>query len=157
MIFDDVKKSISKALNEFYENDNVLVNYNASNNSVCERTISARLAIYLQNMFKEYNVDCEYNKHINDIKRLENKNIFPDIVIHKRQNDDSNLLWIELKKSKSKKRFIFNDEERLKTVTMKLPEGFSYQYGALVIISQKLKDCVIKFYENGKLINENDV
>ena len=37
-------------------------------NDVAERTITARLAIYIQEQFANWNVDCEYNRNINDVK-----------------------------------------------------------------------------------------
>ncbi len=151
MELENIKIIINKVLNEFYERDSVLVDYNSCSKLICERTISARLAMYLQNAFKEYEVDCEYNKHINDIKTIDNKKIFPDIVIHKRKNDEDNLIWIELKKYNSYKKSIDNDRERL-TIVTKENFDFKYQYGVLIIINQNIDDCIIEYYKDGKLI-----
>lgn len=83
-----------------------------------ERTIMHKLAEYLQQEFKDWNVDCEYNrdyeKYIKKIPRWndecckkpkiddEAKTVFPDIIIHHRESRD-NLIIIEAKKSASEK------------------------------------------------------
>jgi hypothetical protein len=38
------------------------------NNSANERSISHNLAEYLQNYFRDLNVDCEYNRHGDVVK-----------------------------------------------------------------------------------------
>ncbi len=78
-----------------------------------ERSITHRLAMYLQDEFEGWDVDCEYNRdhHSPDhVKRLQPytdsiraddtdaKTVFPDIIIHHRGTTD-NLLVIEVKKS----------------------------------------------------------
>lgn len=84
-----------------------------------ERTITHKLAEYLQQEFKDWNVDCEYNrdceKYIKSISRWNDecyrkpkindsdaKTVFPDIIVHQRESKD-NLLVIEAKKSASTK------------------------------------------------------
>lgn len=85
-------------------------------NDLNERTISHKLAEYLQKYFQDYNVDCEYNRMLqnekydtkrlhldNDIQEIrpdddKGKTVFPDIVIHKRGVNDDNLLVVEMKK-----------------------------------------------------------
>ncbi len=79
---------------------------------VNERSISHRLAVYLEEHFTDWNVDCEYNRHNANPKRLniqgrntrsddiEAITVFPDIIIHHRNTDD-NLVVIEMKKSTS--------------------------------------------------------
>ncbi|PLY03489.1 MAG: hypothetical protein C0622_04300 [Desulfuromonas sp.] len=77
---------------------------------VNERSITHRLAVYLERHFPGWNVDCEYNRDFEDPKRmdLQRRNIdsadtqattvFPDIIVHKR-GTDQNLVVIEMKKS----------------------------------------------------------
>lgn len=81
-------------------------------NDINERSISHRLANYLEPHFPGWNVDCEYNRNHDDPKRLQiqRRNIesddtqattvFPDIIIHRRGTDD-NLVVIEMKKTTS--------------------------------------------------------
>ena len=74
-------------------------------NDANERTICARLAMYLQSVFPGYDVDVEYNRHGMDPKRIgvnpegDEELVYPDLVVHHRGNDDCNLLIIEVKKS----------------------------------------------------------
>ena len=76
-----------------------------------ERTITHKLAEILQPLFPEWNVDCEYNRDGHDSKRVKidsdpipdaqldaGSNVFPDIIIHHRGNNEYNLLIIEAKK-----------------------------------------------------------
>ena len=60
-----------------------------------ERSITHKLAEYLQREFSDWNVDCEYNRLGAAIKRLpapeaigsddeDGRTIFPDIIVHRR-------------------------------------------------------------------------
>lgn len=75
-----------------------------------ERSLSARLAMHLQQHFPKLDVDCEYNRLGDAIKRLpkpedsrtsnlEGRTIFPDIIVHLR-GTKSNILVLELKKTR---------------------------------------------------------
>lgn len=77
---------------------------------VNERTITARLALYLQTELPNWHVDCEYNRDGIEPKRLghldldpkpedtEARTVFPDIVVHER-GTSNNYLVLELKKT----------------------------------------------------------
>jgi hypothetical protein len=77
---------------------------------VNERSITHKLAEYLQTFFPEYNVDCEYNRNHGAVKTLElpthlnqwddtqARTVFPDIIVHQR-GTDTNVLVIEVKKT----------------------------------------------------------
>jgi hypothetical protein len=78
---------------------------------VTERALSHHLALYISRLVPaEYDVDVEYNRHGVDPKRLElpprnaldrelrATTVFPDILVHKRNTDDHNLLVLEMKK-----------------------------------------------------------
>lgn len=79
---------------------------------VNERSISHRLANYLEPYFSGWNVDCEYNRNHEDPKRLdiqrrnissddtEATTVYPDIIVHRRGTDE-NLVVIEMKKTTS--------------------------------------------------------
>ena len=79
---------------------------------VNERTISHRLANYLELHFPGWNIDCEYNRDEHEPKRLdiiprdvmsddtEATTVFPDIIIHRR-GTKQNLVVIEMKKTTS--------------------------------------------------------
>lgn len=79
---------------------------------VNEKTITGRLADYLQLQFPEWNVDCEYNRDGHDVKKIDGRIVVPDIVVHQRGGTD-NLLVIEVKKSNSKEPDV-EDLEKLK-------------------------------------------
>jgi hypothetical protein len=80
---------------------------------VNERSITHKLAEYLQAELPDWHVDCEYNRDRHDSKLLElphrsnvssedvhARTVFPDIIVHHR-NTQENLLVIEVKKSSS--------------------------------------------------------
>lgn len=62
--FDIVKKRIEKSLNMLIRNDLFLFEID-----VHERTISHRLAVYLEQEFPSWNVDCEYDRNRYDQAR----------------------------------------------------------------------------------------
>ena len=78
---------------------------------VTERNLSHHLAIYIAQLVpEEYDVDVEYNRHGTDTKRLQLRQrqaldrelrattVFPDILVHKRNTDEKNILVLEMKK-----------------------------------------------------------
>ncbi len=108
----EILEKIKNGYRKFLKNDSYLLQVDAN-----ERSITHRFAIYLEDEFPDYNVDCEYNRECADIKRIreifnnsmpqdaisitrENGNtvsVFPDIIIHHRGTDD-NFIVIEAKK-----------------------------------------------------------
>ena len=102
----EVKDKIEEALEKLKDKDFVLLK-----NDLNERTISHRLAIYIEDIFTEYDVDCEYNKIPEGSKNLDiiprkgsvdddtkAVTVYPDIIVHKRDTDN-NFMVIEIKKS----------------------------------------------------------
>lgn len=115
--FEQVEMMVNNAIQRLEEQDLYLFENNAS-----ERAIAHRFAVYLEDEFLDWNVDCEYNllqpdeqdrirfKHASLIKRRqeghivelaeeESVSVYPDIIIHRRGTQE-NLLAIEVKKSK---------------------------------------------------------
>lgn len=107
------KKNIEKALKGFIRKESYLME-----NDLSERCISFNFACHLKRFFPEYDIDCEYNRNMNDIKRLEKikkivksklsgteedygVNVSPDIIIHRRGSNKHNLAVIEIKKESS--------------------------------------------------------
>ena len=109
---------------------------------VNERTITHKLAVYLQQNFPEFNVDCEYNRFKDIVKKIklpnerinwndtEAKTVFPDIIIHKRGIEEDNLLVIEVKKSSNDNS---GDFDRIKLHAF-LQEPYNYAYGLFLRI-----------------------
>lgn len=107
-------------------------------NDVNERSISRRLANYLEPYFFGWNVDCEYNRNHADPKRLyiqprqvtsddlQATTVYPDIIVHKRGSNE-NLLVIEMKKTTSSER---DNYDLGKLIAFK--EQLHYQYAIFV-------------------------
>ena len=141
-----------------------------------ERTLSARLMFHLQTIlledelyrekYKTYSVDCEYNRineyKIKTLKRYENfeiddnsdkiRKIFPDIILHKRKEED-NLIVIEMKKSTSNNKDCKEkDRERLKIMTdLNDPNNFNYTLGVCFEVDTiGNNNHIIEFFVNGK-------
>ncbi len=102
----ELHTKVEKALLAFFRKDRDLLCLKAN-----ERSITHKLAEHLQHQFADLDVDCEYNRHGYDVKRLtwghettrkdctHAKTVYPDIIVHKRGCDDINILVIEVKKS----------------------------------------------------------
>lgn len=99
-----IKARLESALNKLLRRDIDLLRLDVN-----ERAITHRLAMYLQEDFLEWDVDCEYNRSHDQVKQLKfpegecrpddtnAKTVFPDVIVHRR-NTDQNLLVIEVKK-----------------------------------------------------------
>lgn len=122
-----------------------------------ERSISHKVAEHLQREFKNYSVDCEYNRFKKRPKKLEKnlfnninendqeaKTIFPDIVIHKRKIQQDNLLVIEIKKSNSRES---DEKDKIKLNALVHPNGdFRYEYGLFIKFNIKENEKLRKIY-----------
>jgi hypothetical protein len=111
---EEIQDKVYTAIARVLERDAYLLRVDVN-----ERSITHRLALYLQEEFEDWDVDCEYNRNREDTKRLrvgedvhacvetfttddtQGKTVYPDIVVHHRGTDE-NLLVIEVKKSTSK-------------------------------------------------------
>ena len=160
MNFEDVRQRVEAALKKLRKQDSFLIDANTN-----ERTISHKLAEYLQEVFPDWNVDCEYNRHGYDVKKLKNivvpnddigrneteaKTIFPDIVVHARNNDENNLLVIEVKKSSNaESRQV--DKDKLVALTR---EEYRYRFGLLLEISMNQTVDVLEWYASGEVSYE---
>ena len=138
MTTEKIKGYLEDAIAKVEDEDRHLLTVNVS-----ERCIATRLAMYLREYFVGYDVDVEYNRHGNNVKRLlrvveryprdrdaETRchSVLPDVVVHKRGIDDSNLLVIEMKKS-SDIDGMGRDRQRIRAFQKQL----GYAFGALVV------------------------
>lgn len=130
-----VKSSLEKALFILYDRDRELFVIDIN-----ERTLSHRLALYLEDLFPGYNVDCEYNRLDNRVKRTnyerceylrsklssaddtKGRSVYPDIIVHRRRTGN-NLMAIEIKKSSSD---IPDECDKLKLNSYKSDLGYTY-------------------------------
>jgi hypothetical protein len=138
-----IENRLNNALRRLYYYDNEIID-NCSN----ERSITHRLAIHLGTVFYEWDVDVEYNRNLNDIKRFDEwtmkllhslssnmdfltgaKTVFPDIIIHNR-GTKNNLIAIEVKKINTSERLEQYDIDKIKGYI--LDEKLNYQYAAFI-------------------------
>lgn len=154
--------SIKKSEYLFYKNDQYLAE------NVGERSSVFKIGNYLSNEIaktnlKEFNVDNEYNKNYLVPKRffLKGNRIIPDLIIHKRGNNDNNLLIIEFKRgNNNSKQAIEYDVNKIREFMKenKNPKfNYNYTYGAFIIIGKK-KFEISWFYKNNKKeIKQKDI
>lgn len=131
MNFEEVVRRIDRGLMFFLTEDNFLLE-----NNLNERTISHKLAGYIQNEFSDWDVDCEYNRNIDRVKRVtpvyiftddtDANTVYPDIIVHIR-NTEQNLLVIEIKK-KATESSKNNDINKIKSFIREL----NYRYGLFI-------------------------
>jgi hypothetical protein len=109
-----------------------------------ERTLTHRLAVYLEKQYPGWDVDCDYNRLGERTLRLPHgtivstddtlgKSIYPDIVVHQRAIPN-NLLAIEVRKA-SNHQSLEHDQNKLKAMTD--PHvWFAYWIGVLVTLDR---------------------
>ena len=109
---------------------------------IYEPTISHRIAVYLEGLFPEFDIDCEYNKTLlGDKKNIEDKKIRPDIIIHKRGNNYDNSVILEIKKSGKNSKLAKADIEKLKSC---MTGSLNYDLGVFIsILKRKIDICWI--------------
>ena len=157
----EIKKRVEIALGMLLKNDVFLLKHDVN-----ERSISHKLAEYLQQLFPDYHVDCEYNRigkeKINgewtkkvldlDVVSIASDDecgttVYPDIIVHCR-GEQENVLVIETKKIGKDKT---NDEKKLKAFTSQQLGQLRYALGCLIIFADK-EYKPVEWYKNGQRI-----
>lgn len=148
--------NVAEAFRLVYKNDKFLIE-----NGLCERCIMFRFAHYLADLYPDYDVDCEYNRHKYDVKRIiGGDNIFPDIIIHKRGTDSENFAVIELKNETNisddgRK----TDKTKLQALTKSYNDGekdslynYGYKFGLAIKVCENLQETMnsIVVYRQGE-------
>ena len=139
-----LQEIISQAIQKVRLNDDTLIQ------KKMEWATAHRLAVYLEEHFPGWNIDCEYNKMgigSNSKHDSAGSHKRPDIIIHKRerQEKENNLLIIEIKMVSGDD----SDEQKLIDFTSP-PSGdrlFQYQYGLKLSFSPELQ---VKWFANGQ-------
>lgn len=109
-----------------------------------ESAMSHRIAVYLEPLFPEYHIDCEYSRHLGNDKKIINyqgieRVIRPDIIIHwERNNDSENLAIFELKMCGSRSEKWKKDIEKLESSL----RSFSYSLWVFIGILKTRIDIV---------------
>jgi hypothetical protein len=175
MNLDQLKQRIEEAIQQLMLDDVQLLK-----NDINERTIAHQLAIYLKPMFQGFDVDCEYNGNIDAIKKRKyililnheakqlgklkkneinkeiiSRNVYPDIIIHKRSTNDHNLLIIEIKKSSNNDNGDY-DRLKLRTYTSNNDENtFPYPFGLFLYFETGANpDYDVEWYRDGGVIDQ---
>lgn len=149
---EEIKKKVIISLDHLFRKDHFLLK-----NSVHERAIAARLFLYLKKLFPKHTVDCEYDKHGEQARKIlmgikecskkkKNDYVIPDIIIHTRNIDKNNLLVIEIKKNRKdscdiKKLEKFTDQSGI----------FGYKLGLFIKFNLTNEPSLI-WFEDGKEI-----
>lgn len=153
-----------KAKEKFLKEEKEIIEINVN-----ERTLSARLMFHLQTLllneiyqenYKEYSVDCEYNRRKEIVKILpkeyrelekKDKQIYPDIILHQR-NSEKNLMIIEMKKTYSSDEAGKNENrDRLKFLTSLRKENkYKYLLGVYFEVNKFPDKCKIEFFVKEK-------
>jgi hypothetical protein len=128
------------ALREFYARETWLLEHDLG-----ERTLTHRLAVYLEPQFPGWQVDCDYDRLGERTLRLPHgtivstddhlaKSIYPDIVVHQREIPN-NLLAIEVRKA-SNHQPPEHDRHKLRALTD--PHlWFAYWIGVYLVLGKK--------------------
>lgn len=119
---------------------------------VHERTIVWQLACYLRDCITEYNIDCEYNRNMDKSKYCWWWNHTPDLIIHKRgENNDNidtenNILYCECKTRWYET--IENKESDISTIKcfMNNDDVYKYNYGLYINFWKEVKDSTFLFF-----------
>ena len=126
-------------LSEFYASETFLFEHDLG-----ERTLTHRLALYLEKQFPGWNVDCGYDRlgartmqlpHGSIVSTDDHldKSIYPDVVVHQREVPN-NLLAIEVRKA-SNHQPEEHDRQKLRALTD--PHlWFAYATGVLLTLEK---------------------
>ena len=153
-----------KAKNKFLKEEKEIIKIDVN-----ERTLSTRLMFHLQTLllseiyqesYKEYSVDCEYNRRKEIVKILpkeyrklekKDKQFYPDIIFHQR-NSEKNLMIIEMKKTYSLDEGGKNENrDRLKFLTSLRKENkYKYLLGVYFEVNKFPDKCKIEFFVKEK-------
>ncbi len=96
---------LSRGFHALFEWDAEL--FDLGTDGVNEQTITFRLGFYLQGLFEDYHVDCEYNRIWDKTKacpQVGKQSMKPDVIIHRRRSNIENLFCLEAKKD-----YLWND------------------------------------------------
>ncbi len=140
--FDEVQRTIEKALRLLYKNDLFLIT-----NTTNERSITHKFAEYIQSLFPEWNVDCEYNrKGEGESKEIDGqKTSYPDIIVHLR-NTKHNLLIIEAKKYPACHNEVKEDKAKIEKYIQN--QEYGYKFGLLVCFYKELEETKMIWFKN---------
>ena len=141
-----IKGKIREALNLFIAKDKQTLLHV----DIYEPTISHRIAVYLEDLFPGFDIDCEYNKTLLGKKKdMNGKKIRPDIIIHTRMTNEANSVIVEVKKSGRNSKLSKSDIEKLKRC---MKGTLNYDLGVFIgILKRNIDICWIEKNNNSTL------
>lgn len=165
MELDVIRAKIMFCLDKLYSNDGVLLSRN-NGNGLCERCLLFRFALYLQEQFNNYFVDCDFNssniggsersgKPITSLNGQSSTKRFIDIIVHKRTfNSEDNFICFEVKKwNNYTSDDLTKDKNNLKVLTSK----YGYKYGFLLIFGKQKIQTKWSMWSNGSKFINNEL
>lgn len=144
-----LKQALKEAVHTFYQKDQKLIEIKGT-----ERACVFRIGIYLQEIIKRdddlkgLSVDSEYNKKRTAPKKLAKALVRPDLIIHERLSDSSNMLAIEFKGWWNKGGHD-KDIEKLKNLTDS-HYGYSYRLAIFVQLGEDENLTKYRYFEGGE-------
>ena len=162
--FEEIKTLVNIALDRFYREDSLLIDYESENDAVSERCMVFRIGWYMLEAMKEMSqfewadLDCEYNRNFFDPKMMyirrrngsikRTRNVVPDLLIHERRSNDNNLLVIEFKKGSPSRFLRGQDTAKLKYFTNP-NEDYRYSFGFYIELHSHSAE--VQVFEQGHL------
>jgi len=141
---DELFYCIDKSLYEVYLNHYYLIK-----KKVHERSIVFWFGIYFyqclqETIYKEYNLDFEYNRNFDDVKRTKSfrEGTYPDLILHKRGTNDDNILVLEFKTWWNNNSNSNKDIEKLEDFLNQDGE-YRYKFGAFVRFEKERPEVMI--------------
>lgn len=176
----NIKSTVKSALDRLYTEDLLLFTLNEGE-GVSERCIVFRFAMYLQEHFTDYYIDCDFNASWNyelsndgkyhgskvkgkwiDDPDGSSRRRFPDIIVHKRDYPEeydpfgnepfNDLICLEIKKSNN---YDTREREKDLNVLQKMTSSYTYQYGFHLILHKNKEKTKWTIFKDGKPIEEN--
>lgn len=167
---EDIIGRVEKGISFLIKNDSYLLLRDVS-----ERSITHKLAEYLQQLFPEYNVDCEYNRNGDEPKSIKvlksqlegiltakqlskfhqeliERAVYPDIIIHHRGTNKDNKCIIEVKKSNSSDDTDYDEQKLIAYTGDENDNVLKYQIGIHLLFDIQNLEFTRRLYKDGEVI-----
>jgi hypothetical protein len=141
MTREEIAALVNDAVDRLLQHDQQLLDLKA-----CERALHFKIAYYMAQsplIRLPLTLDCEYNRHIGNEKRLQLPNrpksskAFPDILIHERNTDENNVLVLEIKRPGQS---LSHDGEKLRAFVNQL----HYRHAGHLIVGHNRRGALIR-------------
>ena len=144
-MYDYFKEVIIYAAKKLVENDTILID-----TKVKEECINHKLALYIEEKiraeekidFSSLDVDLEYDKRIEQSKKVDGRPIRPDILVHQRKSGDkNNFVALEAKKD------YWSRSDRRKIKKLVCENSFQYLLGCTISYLPEKAYLLIRFFQ----------